>query len=388
MSLRLITGDPGARKSYFCVREIVEKELKKGRPVFTDINGLNIEGVGVAEEDWRKHPDGSLVIYDEAQRQSRYKKGYSNSNDDILNDLQIHRHRGFDIWFITQSPLFLNQWVTELCDEHFHLVRPVKSKVTNVRVFPRVEKLPKSLAAKERAIRSFTFKENPKYFPLYKSSSEHNMRTTIPTAWFGYGAAVLAGIFAISYLVFFNDTNKNFVTGKPHDYKEGEQQQVAADPLETKIKSCIDNMQWTEDQCRSHFDKDFQEKKNAELLAATNNDMNSIVEKYKVTDPFNYAYDVPPAPTAYRVFSGCMVSKNGKYNAYDQQGSIIHDVDSSVCKRVMNGDRPFNPYKQPQQQQMAMQNDQNNSQEQNQTKNNQDIELLAKLEQAKSEGLI
>ena len=31
--LRLITGDPGAESVIF-VREIVEKELKKGRPVF------------------------------------------------------------------------------------------------------------------------------------------------------------------------------------------------------------------------------------------------------------------------------------------------------------------------------------------------------------------
>ncbi len=387
MSLRLITGDPGARKSYFCVREIVEKELKKGRPIFTDINGLNIEGVGVAEEDWRKHPDGSLVIYDEAQRQSRYKKGYSNSNDDILNDLQIHRHRGFDIWFITQSPLFLNQWVTELCDEHFHLIRPVKSKVTNVRVWQRVEKMPKSEAAKERAIRSFTFKENPKYFPLYKSSSEHNMKTTIPTAWFGYGAAVLAGIFAISYLVFFNDTNKNFVTGKPHDYKEGEQQKAAADPLETKIKECIKQFQWTEEQCRSHFDKNFQDAKNNKLAQATNNNIETVVATYKANNPFDYSYDVAPAPTVHRVFSGCILSSSGKYHALDQQGTIIHDIDNSICKRVMNGDRPFNPYKQPQP--MQVQNyDQTTNQEQNQTKNNQDIELLAKLEQAKSEGLI
>lgn len=382
MSLRLITGDPGARKSYFCVREIVEKELKKGRPVFTDINGLNIEGVGVAEEDWRKHPDGSLVIYDEAQRQSRYKKGYSNPNDDILNDLQIHRHNGFDIWFITQSPLFLNQWVTELCDEHFHLIRPVKSKVTNVRVWQRVEKMPKSEAAKERAIRSFTFKENPKYFPLYKSASEHNMKTTIPTAWFGYGAAVLAGIFAISYLVFFNDTNKNFVTGKPHDYKEVEQQQAAADPLEIKIKECIKQFQWTEDQCRSHFDKNFQDAKNNKLAQATNNNIETVVATYKANNPFDYSYDVAPVPTVHRIFSGCILSSSGKYHALDQQGTIIHDIDSSVCKRVMNGDRPFNPYKQPQP--MHVQNyDQTTNQEQTKTQNQTNAELFANLDQAK-----
>lgn len=386
MSLRLITGDPGARKTYLCVKQIVEIELKKGRPIFTDINGLNIEGVGVANEDWREHPDGSLVIYDEAQRQSRYKKGYSNSNDDILNDLQIHRHRGFDIWFITQSPLFLNQWVTELCDEHYHLIRPVKSKVTNVRVWQRVEKQPKSEAAKERTIRTFTFKENPKYFPLYKSSSEHNMKTTIPKMWIVYGLAVLAGICLIIYLVFFNQTNKNFVSGKPHDYQENQEEQTKpiSDPLEIKVQNCIKQFQWTEAQCRTHFDKGYQEKKNAEQLAATNNDMNTIVETYKANNPFDYSYDVAPAPSVHRVFSGCMSAQGGKYYAYDQQGTIIHDVDASVCKRVMNGDRPFNPYKQPQP--LQVQNyDQNNNQQNAQTQNPQ---IDQQLQATNLEGII
>ena len=61
---------------------------------------------------------------------------------------------------------------------------------------------------------------------------------------------------------------KNFVSGKPHDYKEGEQQ-AAADPLETKIKECIKQFQWTEEQCRSHFDKNFQDAKNNKLAQAT-----------------------------------------------------------------------------------------------------------------------
>ena len=49
-----------------------------------------------------------------------------------------------------------------------------------------------------------------------------------------------------------------------------------------------------------------------------------------------------PPVTAYQVFSGCM---NGV--AYDTQGSILHDAPKDLCKRLLAGDRPFNPYKQP-----------------------------------------
>ncbi|MFH4316623.1 Zonular occludens toxin, partial [Acinetobacter baumannii] len=46
--------------------------------------------------------------------------------------------------------------------------------------------------------------------------------------------------------------------------------------------------------------------------------------------------------TAKPVFSGCM-KKNGKYVAYTQQGTILHDVSQSDCRKLMeDGDRPFN----------------------------------------------
>ena len=47
-----------------------------------------------------------------------------------------------------------------------------------------------------------------------------------------------------------------------------------------------------------------------------------------------------PPVTAYQVFSGCF---NGV--AYDTQGTILHDAPKDLCKRVMAGDRPFNPYR-------------------------------------------
>ncbi|WP_420480993.1 hypothetical protein [Acinetobacter pittii] len=35
--------------------------------------------------------------------------------------------------------------------------------------------------------------------------------------------------------------------------------------------------------------------------------------------------------------------KNGRYVAYTQQGTILHDVSSSDCKKLIDqGDRPFN----------------------------------------------
>lgn len=61
----------------------------------------------------------------------------------------------------------------------------------------------------------------------------------------------------------------------------------------------------------------------------------------------NKPYDVDVSQIQYEVtakpvFSGC-IKKNGRYVAYTQQGTILHDMSQSDCKKLIDqGDRPFN----------------------------------------------
>ncbi|MBF6749947.1 zonula occludens toxin, partial [Acinetobacter baumannii] len=64
-------------------------------------------------------------------------------------------------------------------------------------------------------------------------------------------------------------------------------------------------------------------------------------------------YDIDASQVSYEitskpVFSGCM-KQNGRYVAYTQQGTILHDVSQSDCRRLLKhaGDRPFNYFAQP-----------------------------------------
>ena len=60
--------------------------------------------------------------------------------------------------------------------------------------------------------------------------------------------------------------------------------------------------------------------------------------------------------TSNPVFSGCM-KKNGKYTAYTEQGTILHDVSDADCRRLLeNGDRPYNYFKEKNQNQLVKQN--------------------------------
>ena len=58
--MRLITGTPGAGKSLFAVSEIV-KAVKDGRTVYTNIEGMDLEGVfPLDDKDWRNNDRSAL----------------------------------------------------------------------------------------------------------------------------------------------------------------------------------------------------------------------------------------------------------------------------------------------------------------------------------------
>lgn len=131
--MRLITGVPGAGKTLFAVSEILkvkkendalEKAGDKPRLIYTNIAGMEMEGVYPLEDtDWRNYPDGFLIVYDEAHQIFRATGRPGFFGDPIITEMDMHRHRGFDLWFITQFPLKVHHEIRYMVDEHYHLLR-------------------------------------------------------------------------------------------------------------------------------------------------------------------------------------------------------------------------------------------------------------------------
>lgn len=138
MSVTLLTGVPGAGKSYHAVNQIVDL-LKSDADfrILTNIEGLNLEDsrlitVNWSTEDFRysqqvqyldQHRGGNneLHVYyfiDEAQRffPSQLK------DQDILYFFEYHRHLGLDICVITQHNKKISYGVAALCDEEIRAV--------------------------------------------------------------------------------------------------------------------------------------------------------------------------------------------------------------------------------------------------------------------------
>ena len=181
--IKLITGTPGSGKTLFGVAFILE-EAKKGRSIYSDIDGLNIQGVMPIPDnlDWRDTPEGSLVVYDEAQQNNIFKAGKGAlSDNEIVKDLEVHRHTGHDIVFITQSPIFMHNHIRQLVGEHSHLHRPYGAAVASVYQWRVCENNPNTDSAKKRSENNRLFNFDKSLFDHYKSATVHTHKFKIPS---------------------------------------------------------------------------------------------------------------------------------------------------------------------------------------------------------------
>lgn len=135
----LVSATPGTGKSCWVVKQItqwIEDPANKGRKIYSNIAGLKIQGVEVPPDDFRECLDGSIIVYDEAQEIEHYSSD-SRANNPIAKALSKHRHRGFDIWFITQDPSLLHKYVLKNIYLHYYLWRPAQRQMIEIYTFAR-----------------------------------------------------------------------------------------------------------------------------------------------------------------------------------------------------------------------------------------------------------
>lgn len=220
MALKLVTAPPGTGKTLLLIKMIFEY-LKQGRRVYSNIDQLKIEEVLPIPQnaDWRDLPDGSVVIYDEAQEHAAFssddlidfpefieseqfqnenitaynarirkeKKEYDRlykrhveSIKDIARAFQVHRHFGFDIILATQDQSFLNNLAKKCVGEHYHLTRPFNLRGNMIFFWRRLVTSPDSRAEKSSCEWKKHINFNKNYFHLYRSANVHTHKSSIP----------------------------------------------------------------------------------------------------------------------------------------------------------------------------------------------------------------
>ena len=321
----LISAPPRTGKSLYCMSLIDQLSRKHpNRRIYTNIIGMNYPGVLTINStpekpfDWRDLPDGSIVFFDEAHEHPAFSAqdllGTARTDAekkrkaeilDIGDSLTLHGHFGFDIYLITQNPKLLREQVRAACSVHYVMRRLWGLDVAMIYEFAEVQTYFANATRKQAlSVKRFRYPKN--LYKYYVSSNVHNIQKRVPLLYMAF--------FAIPVLIFAMGYSKASDTGFFGLFEKDKQaQQIEKVPTDLP-----------------------------QAQIANQNSIDQIVNTYNADNPFDYSYMQAPPVTAHRVFSGCM---NGV--AYDTQGAILHDAPKDLCKRLLAGDRPFNPYKQP-----------------------------------------
>ena len=182
------------------------KLLQQVRTIYSNIANLKIDYVRALEYDWRLTPDGSIHVIDEVQLVEPYSD--TKAKPSLIQDLTIHRHRGFDFYFLTQAPSLLHPTVKELIGCHYHLTKPYGVK-TMVYQFGSCRPYPNTMANKLNAETKFSFSPPARIYKLYKSTTINTHQKRFPLfPLLKYGALLSVAGFMVFYGLFSKPGSK------------------------------------------------------------------------------------------------------------------------------------------------------------------------------------
>lgn len=351
MALKLVTAPPGTGKTLLLIKMIFEF-LKEGRRVYANIDQLKIAEVLTipSDADWRDLPDGSVVIYDEAQEHPSFskrdltrfeefiepaqldnenittykerirqakksydirKKAYLTHIEDVAASLQVHRHFGFDIILATQSGSLLNSLTLDIVGEHYHLTRPFGFKRNVLTFWRHYVSNPHSSVGIAEWKKQISFNKN--YFHLYRSANVHTHKASVPIKYVLFFFVVLALLSSPFFLMKNNNAIK-LGTGEKNmtDVVMSGEMPKNID----QISAPIQNKEI--DQQQAEREKQLEENR----------------EKYQQIQSQQEEQEI----------SGCVMF-NGKYTAIDEYARPIHSK-AHLCKAVIQ-DADRNAMKKP-----------------------------------------
>ena len=228
----LITGTPGAGKTLFTVKMLLENLVHDGREIYTNIEGLNVDQEHVHHiendevKDWPNLPDKRIYIIDECQ-QHFPNRNQSSRVPLHVSKFETHRHHGHDFYLITQGPTLLDPHIRPLVTEHIHLYRAYGLSRASVFRWNTINMTPNPVQSRITAERE-NFSYPKKYFQNYKSSVQHTAKSRIPKKLLAIAALLIAGaVFAV-----YNFFQIEMIHGKS-------QVEVLADNLDTIPKNCF-----------------------------------------------------------------------------------------------------------------------------------------------------
>jgi zona occludens toxin len=221
MPITLITGAPGNGKSVRLLYLVEMRRQAENRQVFySGIADLMLpwELFGKPSADperphmtdpsnWHELPAGSIVVIDECQRLFR-PRGQGAHVPEYVAALETHRHKGMDIYLVTQGPMLIDKNVRDLVETHEHLMRKFGSKWATVHAWKGVKS---NCIVSRKDSQESEFRYPKEVFTWFKSAEVHTVKFHIPTKV----KIFLALPFILAVACWFAWRAVGSVTGKP-----------------------------------------------------------------------------------------------------------------------------------------------------------------------------
>lgn len=317
------------------------QHFKPVRTIYTNIADLKLVQCRPLppECDWRKTPEGSYFVIDEAQLIPIFSDE-AKGIDPIVKDLTIHRHKGYDFLFITQEPSFVHKYIRKLASLHIHLVNIFGWEQSMKMEWSIVQDSPNAIKSIARAENLSRWRFPKHVYNLYKSTTINTRVKRMPKK------LVIFAVFAVLFIclaifLLFNGAAKNplitAVSGKPiveqtKGTKKNEPKTQSANQPNSNQQSASEPQAASEVQAQNEG-------------SASSPVANSSVPNqppYNPADPLAFQPVTTPNVVNTRVFSGCVCTKKA-CTAYDQQGTKIDGFDRKLCKQIIkdSSSRPF-----------------------------------------------
>lgn len=307
MAITLITGLPGHGKGLYSLDIVNKLEKSSGRPVYYhNVKDLNLKWHQLDKpQEWVNCPEGSIILLDEAW-QSFPLRPNAQIPPDFVAQLATHRHKGYDIFIVTQQPTQLDTFVRKLIDKHFHVVRKFGAESANVHEFVGLNSDPQK--SRKNSIKH-SYKYNKQIYNWYKSAEVHTVQTNRPMRiyflWFGVPLLLAASFYFVNQKL--NPVTGDIATGMKEQFVL---ERGAIDPLPNENP---------QQQQQQRPVLNYVEAHTAELVDFPHT-APAFVE---VTKPV-----VAPYPAA------CVIMRSAGCRCYTQQGTRL-DTSKDVCMQIV-----------------------------------------------------
>lgn len=340
----LITGTPGAGKTCYMVSMLMKDEQFKDCPIYVDgINELDnniIPYLSIPEgcdgSNWDKWlPDQYVLVIDECQRYWRTRPS-AMKVPEAIQAMETHRHRGVDIWLLTQGVDKIDSAIKPLIEVHRHFSM---SKLGVRRCFEWWQKVgnPSSRAdARNATVTPYFLDEEAQKH--YKSSVQHNEVKVKKSLW-AYFLPVLF-LFGIGMILFSAYLAYGLIWDKTEQPKETIPQQTIQQPSSTDniVNTAAQGFTVPQNTTASTPNIPAQQ-----MDALKPEDFKPAIDGKPWTAPVYSAFNGRNSIKSMPYPVGCV--KNGnRCTCYEEQGTPIRGMDKNICLDfVENG--IYNPYR-------------------------------------------